>query len=75
VKQTLEVRVAGRTVSARRVAAIVLAIFLGVTGAGMSLGHWRNDISAAEYLQRFERLDQPAYQHARGHVPNYGASD
>jgi hypothetical protein len=53
----------------------VLAIFLGVTGAGMSLGHWRNDISAAEYLQRFERLDQPAYQHARGHVPNYGASD
>ena len=75
VKQTLEVKAAGRTVSARQVAAIVLVIFLGFTGAGMSLGHWQNDISTAEYLQRFDRLDQPAYQHARGHVPNYGADD
>jgi ferredoxin len=75
VKQTLEVKVARRTVSPRQVAVIVLAVFLGVTGVGMSLGHWRNDISAAEYLQRFERLDQPAYQHARGHVPSYGADD
>ena len=75
VKHTLEVKAAGRTVSARHVAAVVLAIFLGVTGAGMSLGHWRNDIAPAEYLQRFDRLDQPAYQHARGHVPSYGAND
>jgi Pyruvate/2-oxoacid:ferredoxin oxidoreductase delta subunit len=75
VKQTLEVKAARHTVSPWQVAAIVLAVFLGVTGVGMSLGHWRNDISAAEYLQRFTRLDQPAYQHERGHVPSYSADD
>lgn len=75
VKETLEVKAAGRTVSAARVVALVVGVFLAVTGVGMTLGHWHNDISTAEYLWRFERLDQPAYQHARGHVADYGPSD
>jgi ferredoxin len=75
VKDTLEVRVRGRRVSPRAVAAIVAGVFLGVTGLAMATGHWRNAISREEYLFRFGRLDGPMYQHARGHVPAYGPDD
>ncbi len=75
VKDTLEVRARGRAISTRAVALIVVAIFVGVTGAAMASRHWRNDISRAEYLQRFTRLDSPLYQHARGRVPDYGPND
>jgi len=75
VKDTLEVRARGRKVSPRAVAAIVVGLFLAVTGIGMATGHWQNDISAKEYLFRFTRLDSPMYQHARGHVPAYGPND
>jgi len=75
VKDTLEVRVRSRAISARSAAAIVVAIFLGVTGVAMATGHWTNAISPAEYLYRFPRLNQPVYQHARGHVAAYGPND
>jgi ferredoxin len=75
VKDTLEVRAAGRRLSARWVAALVLGIFLGVTGIAMALGRWESTISPAEYLYRFSRLDQPAYQHARGHVAAHEPND
>jgi polyferredoxin len=75
VKDTLEVRGFGRAISARAAAMIVLGVFLGATGVAMGIGHWENDISRAEYLQRFTRLDAPIYQHARGHVPAYGPND
>ena len=75
VKDTLEVRAGGKAISARMVAAIVVGIFLGVTGLAMLTGHWQNRISREEYLQRFTRLDSPMYQHARGHVPAYGPED
>jgi polyferredoxin len=75
VKDTLEVRARGRALPARWVAALVLGIFLGVTGLAMGLGHWSNAISPSEYLRRFTLLDQPAYQHARGHVAAYGPND
>jgi polyferredoxin len=75
VKDTLEVRARGRRVSSRAVAAIVVAGFLAVTGLAMATGHWQNRISREEYLFRFSRLDSPLYQHARGHVPNYGPND
>jgi ferredoxin len=75
VKDTLDVRARGRVLSARWVAAIVLGIFLGVTGLSMGLGRWEGAISPAEYLYRFTRLDHPAYQHARGHVAAYGPND
>jgi hypothetical protein len=41
----------------------------------MATGHWRNKLSAEEYLFRFSRLDWPMYQHARGQVPAYGPND
>jgi NAD-dependent dihydropyrimidine dehydrogenase PreA subunit len=75
VTDTLEVRGAGKTISARAVATIVIGIFLGVTGVAMWAGVWHNGISRQEYLYRFPRLDSPTYQHARGHVPAYGPTD
>jgi Pyruvate/2-oxoacid:ferredoxin oxidoreductase delta subunit len=75
VKDTLEVRAAGRALSAHVVIALITAIFLGVTGVAMASGHWRNQISREEYLRRFQHLDSPLYQHARGHVPAYGPED
>ena len=75
VKDTLEMRARGRRVSPRGVVAIVVGVFLGVTGLAMATGHWRNAISRDEYLMRFQRLDWPMYQHARGQVPAYGPSD
>ena len=75
VKDTLEVRARGKAFSARMVAAMVVGIFLGVTGLAMVTGHWKNRISREEYLYRFSRLDSPVYQHARGHVPAYGPND
>lgn len=75
VKETLELRAHRRPLSALQVAAVVLGIFVGVTGLAMGLGHWKNDLSAAEYRYRLGRLDQPAYQHARGHVAPYDPND
>ena len=75
VKDTLEVRARGRRVSPRAVTAIVAGVFLGVTGLAMATGHWQNAISREEYLMRFQRLDWPMYQHARGNVPAYGPED
>jgi polyferredoxin len=75
VKNTLDVRAGRRMFSARVIAAVVVAVFLGVTGIAMATGHWQNGIARAEYLFRFTRLDSPVYQHARGHVPAYGPND
>jgi len=75
VKDTLEVRARGKAISARMVAAIVVGIFLGVTGLAMLTGHWHSRMARDEYLLRFTRLDSPMYQHARGHVPAYGSDD
>jgi polyferredoxin len=75
VADTLDIRARRKPLSAPRVAAVVLGIFLGVTGLAMVLGHWQNGISPAEYLHRMSRLDHPAYQHARGHVAPYGPND
>ena len=75
VKDTLEMRARGRRVAPGVVALTVIAVFVGVTGLAMAAGHWRNAISPDEYLMRFERLDWPIYQHARGQVPAYGPED
>jgi polyferredoxin len=75
VKDTLEVRAGRRRVSPLAMAALVVAVFLAVTGLGMATGHWQNNISREEYLFRFGRLDSPMYQHARGQVPAYGPND
>ena len=75
VTGALEIRARGWKLSAARVAALVLGIFLGITGLAMGLGHWKNSIAASEYLYRFSHLDRPAYQHARGHIAPYGPND
>jgi polyferredoxin len=77
VKDTLEVRPhrTGRALSAPALAAIILGIFVGVTGGAMLTGHWQNGISNQEYLRRFPLLGTPLYQHARGQVPDYGPDD
>ncbi len=75
VVETLEVRARGKTVSPRRVAALVVGVFVLVTGFAMAIGAWRNRIAPAEYLRRFTRLDSPMYQHQRGGVPAYGPDD
>jgi polyferredoxin len=75
VKDTLEVRARTRRISPLAMAGIVVGVFLAVTGLGMATGHWQNNISPKEYLFRFTRLDSPMYQHARGHVPDYGPND
>jgi methyl coenzyme M reductase subunit C-like uncharacterized protein (methanogenesis marker protein 7) len=74
-KQALEIRAHRRALSARQIAAVVLGIFLAVTSPTMASGHWKNDVSAAEYRHRFGCLGQPADQDARGHVVPYGAND
>lgn len=75
VKDTLAIRAFRRSLSAPKVAAIVLGLFLGVTGLARVTGHWRNGISALEYAYRMSRLGEPAYQHHRGHVAAYGPHD
>jgi polyferredoxin len=74
-KETLEVRAGGRRISPLAMTGLVVGVFVAVTGLAMAAGHWRNNISADEYLLRFGRLDWPMYQHARGHVPAYGPND
>lgn len=75
VVDALAIRARRKTLSASRVALLVVGIFVGVTGLAMALGHWKNAISPAEYLYRFSHLDHPAYQHARGHIAPYGPND
>ncbi len=75
VKDTLDIRTPRLRLGAGAVVTIITAIFLAVTGGAMAMGYWRNDISREEYLHRFQRLDSPLYQHARGQVPQYGPGD
>jgi len=55
--------------------ALVVGVFVAVTGLAMLLGRWQNNITPEEYLQRFPHLDSSLYQHARGEVPQYGPND
>jgi hypothetical protein len=64
-----------RRLTATTVVAVITAIFFGVTGGAMAVGYWKSEISREEYLRRFQNLDSPLYQHARGHVPQYGPGD
>jgi ferredoxin len=75
VKDTLDIRTPRRRLSAGVVVLVITSLFLAVTGGAMALGLWRNGISREEYLRRFQNLDSPLYQHARGHVPPYSPED
>ena len=51
-------------------AAIIAAIFMGITGAAMLTGHWKSSISEQEYQARIRDIDNPVYQHNQGHAPS-----
>lgn len=55
--------------------ALVAGVFLAITGLGILTENWKNSLSKEEYLYRFQRLDSPLYNHARGQVPQYGPND
>ena len=75
VGPALEVRPPGRW---RRVvrpavfAAALVLLFYGGIGVAKWSGYWRTEISAEEFLQRVQEIDDPKYYHARGQVPDYG---
>lgn len=77
VKQTLDVRLTARSkhVPTWAMGLLVAGTFVAITGMAMLTGHWQNHISQMEYQHRFEHLNSPLYQHARGKVPNYGPTD
>ena len=54
---------------------LVAGIFVAVTGMAMLAGCWQNTMTKEEYLFRFKHIDSPLYEHARGHVPEYGPND
>jgi len=59
VKDTLELRApGGRAVPARVFAALVVGLFVAVTGAAMLAGHWRTSVTREEYLERMQLLDR-----------------
>jgi polyferredoxin len=51
-------------VAPKAVAAVVVAIFVGMTGIAMLAGYWHNDIPKAMYLQLFDIVHQ--LDHPRG---------
>jgi polyferredoxin len=73
VKDTLDLRAGlmNKKIPQRAFAALVVGFFIAITGAAMLLGHWQNGISKEEYLQHFQNINSPLYQHNRGEVPAY----
>jgi polyferredoxin len=77
VIDTLELRATkrGPAIPAPVLAALVVGLFVAVTGMAMLTGHWQNSISKEEYQRRFNEINSPLYQHNRGEVPAYGSGD
>ncbi len=77
VKETLVLRSKRTSVSVPSwvFGTLIVGVFIAVTGLGMLTGHWKNSVSKDEYQSRFQKLDSPLYNHARGSVPQYGPKD
>jgi hypothetical protein len=77
VKETLVLRSAKKSASITPFVfgSLVVGVFIAVTGLGLLTGHWKNSISKDEYQLRFQNLDSPLNNHARGSVPQYGPND
>jgi len=54
---------------------LIVGVFIAITGLGILTGHWHNSVSKDEYQFRFQQMDSPLYNHARGSVPQYGPND
>ncbi len=65
VKDTLllRTRLSKKTVPTWAYGVLVTGVFVAVTGLAMLTDHWKNGISETEYLQRFQEIDSPMYQH------------
>jgi Pyruvate/2-oxoacid:ferredoxin oxidoreductase delta subunit len=77
VKETLVLRTKKQSASVSPFVfgILVVGVFIAITGLGMLTGHWKNSISKDEYRFRFQNMDSPLYNHARGAVPQYGPND
>lgn len=77
VKNTLEIRASmtNTRIPSGVFAALIVGLFIAITGLGMLTGHWANNISKDEYKKHFQHLDSPLYQHNRGQVPAYETNE
>lgn len=76
VKDTLAMAAPGhREVPPRIYAALLVGLFVAITGAAMLAGRWNSSITREEYLRRLPQLDTPTYDHGRGQVAPYGPQD
>lgn len=67
-KDTLGMGLVGTrtTLPGRVFGAMMVGVFMLVTGLAMFSGLWRNGIPLEEYRQRLQELDDPVYRHAQG---------
>jgi NAD-dependent dihydropyrimidine dehydrogenase PreA subunit len=77
VKDTLVLRAkkSSASVSPFVFGTLVVGVFIAITGLGILTGHWKSSLSKDEYQFRFQNMDSPLYNHARGQVPQYGPND
>lgn len=76
VKDTLTMAAPqARTVPVPVYAALLVGLFVAITGAAMLAGRWQSSITREEYLRRLPQMDTPLYDHGRGQVAPYGPED
>ena len=46
-------------------AAVIMGLFFGGIAAAKLAGHWRNNVTDREYLERIHELEGPQYEHLR----------
>jgi polyferredoxin len=65
VQDTLALRLplGGPAVPGPVLGALVVGLFLAVTGLAILTGHWQSPIPPAEYLRRIPELEAPVYDH------------
>jgi polyferredoxin len=68
VRNTLNVQATtnSRPIPAWVFGALVVGIFAGITGLAMLAGRWQNGIAKQSYLEQFQVVDSPLYEHQRG---------
>ncbi len=76
VKDTLTMAAPkARTVPATVYAALLVGLFVAITGAAMLAHRWHSSITREEYLRRLPQMDTPLYDHGRGQVAPYRPGD
>ncbi len=67
-------QMAGPTGKLRPSHAVLLAVgvYLAITAAFRLAGHWRGNVSEAEYARRLREIHSPLYSHGMGQAPSEG---